>query len=188
MTSQPLHNTPTCTEAAVINSSCCQRIAGCGDGGADAGRPKWYDDAMKRRWFIRSFFILPILLCFVGWGWSVGHRTSVIRTFGSHLITFETETGYVSVEDEAFPDTGTRWLHATVEVEPNIYELRGIVPPQHVICELGYFGQADLRIIYVPYWFLIVLLSSVLFLVWRRTHPKPKGGAFPVDVKANGTA
>ena len=39
----------------------------------------------------------------------------------------------------------------------------------------------------VPYWFLILIFSAVLFFVWRKTRPKlnPKM-AFPVEVKSQG--
>jgi hypothetical protein len=39
----------------------------------------------------------------------------------------------------------------------------------------------------VPYWFLIVASSAVLFSVWRKTRPKSNPAtAFPVEVKASG--
>jgi len=39
----------------------------------------------------------------------------------------------------------------------------------------------------MPFWCLTLLATVITFIVWRRTRPRPMGGAFPVEVKNSGT-
>jgi hypothetical protein len=52
---------------------------------------------VKRRWFIRSIFMLPILLCIVGWGWSVGHTDEGWYCHEGYWVCCRTSSGFVNV-------------------------------------------------------------------------------------------
>ena len=52
---------------------------------------------MKRRWFIRILFMLPVLLCVVGWGWSGTHDTSVAYRYGGRDVCLGTWKGILSI-------------------------------------------------------------------------------------------
>ena len=135
---------------------------------------------MKRRWFIRSLFMVPILLCIVGWGWSVTHSTWVGYHTNHYLLFAETETGGVGLRGTIIESEVTNgWTF-----ENNSQDERHLLNPEY-ISSLGFFVRhfGSVTILVVPYWFLILVFSGLLWLVWRRTPPKPTGGAFPVEVE-----
>ena len=139
---------------------------------------------MFRRWLIRSLFMVPILLGLVGWEWSAGHSGEVwyqhddLRVGGATgwgvlgVGTIDSRSGMFGAEPDG-------WI---CKVSP-MAEIRFLLPNNsNVILGFGYGSMPSSHQVEVPYWFLIVIFSVVLFFVWRKTRPKPQGGAFPVEV------
>jgi hypothetical protein len=130
---------------------------------------------MFRPWLIRSLFTLPILLCLAGWGWGAG-RYSFVRY----------------VHDGAFVGASPSFAAVTVDVvwassEPDGWDWDDspssrsrLWPPGNpeLPSFLGFgfgFGAHGYALAFsVPDWFLILILSGVLFLVWRKTRPNPQ--------------
>ena len=132
---------------------------------------------MKRRWIIRSIFILPILLCIVGWGWSAGHSGDVWYWTGVTGVSCSTGWGSVGVCTiySRVPDWEPGW-HCEVVPTDEIRFLFG--------AHLGfvYSSTPIYTHVYVPYWFLILVFSAVLLFVWRKTRKPNHATAFPVEM------
>jgi len=143
--------------------------------------------------------MLPILLCVVGWGWSSVHFGRLTHAHAGAAVEFTTYSGSFDVR---WGDTERYegWRCATVPIE---FEF---VPSDFWTCDfqrfssanfyqfsyLGFYSQMigggaypyPMRVLGVPYWFLIVVFSALLYVVWRKTRSKanPKS-AFPVEVE-----
>ena len=137
---------------------------------------------MKRRWFIRSLFMLPILLCLIGWGWSAGYLSGVKYQGQGWRVRLAMRGGMIEVEHWR-DDFGQRGLHLVNWPGPLCFW-----PGMGHHLGFGYLYGSYEKHIALPFWFLILVFSGLLWFVWRQTRPKPNGGAFPVEVKANGTA
>jgi len=147
----------------------------------------------QQRTIIRGLFMLPISLCIVGWGWSFRHNGAIwfSRYRGPYLICY-TEDGYIGLKyggrdgPGGYPFSGGSGFDCEVTTDggfPNFWPGYG---PNRV---LGFSFLKDMPSqikATVPYWFLILIFSGVLWIVWRKTRPKPKGGAFPVVVEKGG--
>ena len=144
---------------------------------------------MKRRWIIRSIFMLPILLCLIGWGWSGWYVCSVSYlqqdgrcdacNSGSGLITVE---GFISGDDtlptgwkcKITPDEGSGWFWQQDGVHGflGFFYVNNFDGPEPLLYRLD-----------IPYWFLVLYFSILLVLVYRKTRPKPNPAtAFPVEM------
>ena len=139
---------------------------------------------MKRRWFIRILFMLPILLCVVWWAWGGLNFSFVSYCHGGHRVGCSPSSGVVTVHfgwDGRMPDG---WHCRVVPIERDRFwpESR---PNFRFYLGFGIGRVADgmmsLDMLSVPYWFLIIGSSVVLLIVWRKTRPKlnPRT-AFPV--------
>ena len=133
---------------------------------------------MKRRWLFRSFFILPILLCIIGWWWSVAHGCRFGCSYVGYYVGLGTEWGSVALiydsSDQGPPD----W---TLEMPP--------LSAAHFIHPRSFLGfsyrtpNPTRRAIVVPYWFLMLVFSGILWFVGRKTRPKPNPAtAFPIEM------
>jgi len=153
---------------------------------------------MWRRWIIRGLFVLPILLCVAGWWWSVWHSgylailARVPRPDGGTRIApstaWGTGWGLLSWDHTRLHGTYAGWRFQAVPIEMQI------VPPgftsfEHTDSSCSFLGFCYYNIrngwamgVDVPYWFLIVVFSAILLLVWRWTRPSKPVGAFPVEV------
>ena len=143
---------------------------------------------MKRRWIIRSIFMLPILLCIVGWEWSATHSFGMLYSHYDYFFCCNTYWGCVSATYQRFDLTSQpgAWDFAINSTDHHF--LWASANFTHQFLGFAYKVEPHLYTLVAPYWFLILVFSGVLWIVWRRTRPKPKGGAFPVEVKASGTA
>ena len=144
---------------------------------------------MKRRWFIRICFMLPILLCVGGWLWSSTHLTIVGYGHGDReaylgtragTLQFAWLMGYASpgwestnepLNSPEFWPSKEAWGGASFLG----FVYRHIDHPPHFI-----------RIFAVPYWFLIVVCGGVFTWVCRKTGKPKAGRAFPVELAAKG--
>ena len=145
---------------------------------------------MFRRWFIRICFMLPILVCVGGWGWSSTHVTGVAYGNGHAGVAFGTGAGtlrIVWIGGLATP--GWRLINEPLN-PPEFWPAKSASDdPQFLGFYYRYFKQSpDLHFyfFFVPYWALIVVCGGVFAWVWRKTgKPKP-GRAFPVELAAKG--
>src|ERR1035437_4189762 len=120
---------------------------------------------MKRRWIIRIIFILPILLCVVGWVWSGTHFSRIeYGVYGHWWIACDLRYGVVDVMVARSGVDGGGWYCVT-RPYPNARFW-----PVNSIFGFGYYGPSHKVV--MPIWFLIFLFSLVLFFVWRKTRPK----------------
>jgi len=135
---------------------------------------------MLRRWLIRSIFMLSILLCVVGWGWS-GWYGFLWSDVGLHRhIDCGTQSGDVFVRiwwrgTLSLPDRGSVCFANSYG---RLWPIRG---PRYYRSD-GAPGRTDE--LYIPYW--VILVPSVLLLIffWRATRPRKPAGAFPVVMAA----
>ena len=47
-----------------------------------------------------------------------------------------------------------------------------------------YFNNGKAQFVSIPLWFTTILAAGLLWLVWRKTKPKPNGHAFPIEPTA----
>ena len=144
-----------------------------------------------KRWIIRSFFIGLLLLCVGGWAtsyaswWDIEYHDNLPTTFtwavgsswGRLWIIRKHDVysyfgGYLPRELETYMSS----VDVPYEIERQFEFL-----PHYVF---GFCFNSDERLhgIAIPYWFPTTLSASLLCWVWRKTRPKAKGGAFPVEV------
>jgi hypothetical protein len=140
---------------------------------------------MVRRWIIRSVFMLPILLCVGGWGWSVGHLTQI--RYNRHGAAVFCSTQWGSFQFAWNPKYGEDYPLVYVDSQADAHFLppddRRVFQTDFSLPGFRYTSE-DGSAVDVSYWLLIVFFSIPLFVVWRKTQPKinPKMG-FPVEVK-----
>jgi hypothetical protein len=151
---------------------------------------------MKRRWITRGILIGLLLLCVGAWTWSASNFGLVAYQFNSGFIGCATKWGAVRIvlnTKESVSDEGgwhanhsiTRDSTPDHDYPTHITHWFPVRPSDRdpgVLWILG-FSCADnptFHALQIPYWFFVVLLSSILFFVWRKTRPKVKGLAFPV--------
>ena len=143
---------------------------------------------MRRGWIIRGLFVLLILLCGGGWGWSGGH--SMYLCYGRHgrwvggnseagAITFYWASGSRLRDGWGYGDAGSEFLYF---VPP--YDAGGPDVQRFFGFSIGrvYLMMSDrVYAVGVPYWSLVVAASGVFFFVWRKTRPNVDSRrAFPV--------
>lgn len=157
---------------------------------------------MLRRWIIRSFFLMPILLCAGGWAWSGGHRTaSITYRLRSYFAECGTGPGIVFIGNGRysaltahregkggggsvfFTGSADGWEYRDYPQTPARFW-----PPNDlgVPLVLGVcFYSEKSHLLFVSYWSLIFVFSVPLLIVWRKTRPNPHPKtAFPIELAA----
>jgi len=156
---------------------------------------------MTRRWLIRSLFILPLLLCVVGWGWSMWHQGRIRGSHGNYFFVGATKYGVIELECgrwPVFPGSRTEWGYDSLPwglaafpehwpgLPPNVCECRSrpfaFMGLRYWYYARGIDGEYDSRWLQVPYYLLVLLFGLVLFFAWRKTRPRTTYGAFPVEL------
>jgi len=140
---------------------------------------------MKRRWFIRGLFMLPILLCIVGWGWSRTHWVWILYCLRGNFVGCDTFWGCIGL-GYGKTDFSNGWYLGR---EPTTAGSHFWPPPNAAPQSFYGFGcewTAISHTVYMPCWFPIFLSSLALFFAWRRTRPKTIGEAFPVVFDKDG--
>jgi hypothetical protein len=136
---------------------------------------------MKRRWIIRSFFMLPIVLCIIGWGWSSTHWGWAGYTCADHVVRCGTFYGVVYVSsDKLRQPTPNGWSSFYRHVPETRFWSRN---DSVIFFGFGCYWGPDGCSVHVPYLFPLFVFSLVLMYVWRITRPKPNPvTAFPVEM------
>ena len=135
---------------------------------------------MKRRWFIRICFMLPILLCVVGWVWGATRFAHIMYVHSGHWVACGPSSGFVNVAFGQNPRKSDGWEWSVI---PQSARFGPGGTPYFLGFSFRHILASDMYMYMfgVPYWFLLIIFSAVLFVVWRKTgKPKP-GRAFPVE-------
>ena len=142
---------------------------------------------MLRRWVIRVFFMVPIVLCAVGWVWGAMLSGAVCYAHSERFVYVAPTEGRILVALGVDPIEHDGW-RSSFEYLSRAY----FWPPidnDYYHYHLGFtFGprekvSGNWRAFAVPYWFLILLSSGVFWWVWRKTRAVTARGAFPVEVR-----
>ncbi len=168
-----------------------------------AGVVRGDNGGMVWRWLIRGVFFLLIfliLLCAGGWVESYGHRDTVRyitpdrhRQYFVSSVCGSLGAGQLSTARGPYESAGYFTGHFT---GPEPFEHETLAPGirQWLATGDGYFCGflflhdksyviVDARMVAIPYYFLILLFSGVLLIVWRKTRERKPGGLFPVEMK-----
>ena len=141
---------------------------------------------MLRRLIIRSFFMVPILLCLCMWGWSCSHWTWIEYYHHDCYVACESVWGSVEVQ-WLVPYAHADGWSCVIVPKDNAYFLPDF---REVDSFLGFRYRhwdrttTTLHHLRAPWWFLIVVFSAILYLVWHMTRPRRAGRAFPVTLAA----
>ena len=150
---------------------------------------------MAKRWIIRGIFLLPVLLCLAGWGWSGWYDGAVSFKRSHRWIELRTEYGAVYLVGGWHS-----WLSDGCESGIAGTDSVRLWPEPDAVstCVLGFrwrhfsFNDGDGRVfsgyaLVIPYWFPLLVSSLLLLLVWRKTRYRPDPAtAFPVVLKGQG--
>jgi hypothetical protein len=144
---------------------------------------------MLRRWIIRAVFMLPILLCVGGWAVSTKYSAQINYSYGGYRTGCGMLGGVVNLDRGVWPNSEVGWSYDGFPVKFRLIEPSHLKAPAFLGFKYDhidgpFIGEPfELKIVFVPFWFLIVVFSAALLVVWRKTRPKinPKM-AFPVEV------
>ena len=138
--------------------------------------------------------MLPILLCMAGWLWSVSQDGSILYFNHGRSVRCDSLWGVIGIRWSTNNLTSYGWEKDVIPEEAHFWPGRNPDSQSFLGLDFRYFqfgtghsqfGTGDLYVLDVPYWLLIVVFSTVLFFVWRKTRPKPNPKtAFPVEVLA----
>ena len=148
---------------------------------------------MFKRWLIHILFLLPILLCVIGWAWSSCHSCYIEHLRGGLMLEAGTWSGNVAATWGRYypgvpPDARPEGWRVKIYEQP----VTIILPSQwqHFTLlgfdyahEPGRAGYQNFTRLQVPYWFFIPLFSLLSYFAWRRTRPGKSDRAFPVVTK-----
>jgi hypothetical protein len=136
---------------------------------------------MKRRWIIRSFFIGLLVLCVGGWVgsyWDAGEITYSGRNVwyaAFHWGKLHLMWAYDPARANGGWDAFTRPASADTDA--------ALIAGYGGHYYLGFFLKIgpDENYVAIPFYFPTLISAALLWLVWRKTRPKAKGRAFPVE-------
>ncbi len=131
-------------------------------------------------------FMLPILLCIVGWGSSIPLHSSVMHTHAGYYIFCDTIWGIVNIGWGTNPTVHDPdgWMAVSDPAESTVF-----LNLDHGVLGFGYGQHSTIHdgrsfrwaMLSIPYWFLLMLAVLGEVLVWRKTRPKANPAtAFPV--------
>ena len=118
-----------------------------------------------KRWIIRSFFIVLLLVSVGVWVWSVD-CCQIVKYCGPNNIW--------GIE--------CCWGEIHIGWEKNCWDLRGWEICTETAQDDSYPAFEEFGQICIPFWFPIPC-AALLWLVWRMTRPKAERRGFPVVLK-----
>jgi len=143
---------------------------------------------MVKRWLIRSVFMLPIVVCVVGWAWSGWYGGWIAFGHRGYAAGCSQDNGTARMTVSGGPHAIEGWIIHFYRLSPSPQFWPLTSSSTH--CYLGFSVIHEAApdwstSMSVPYWSLLLVFGGLLFLVWRMTRPKndPRT-AFPVEVKA----
>ena len=134
-----------------------------------------------KRWIIRSFFIGVLLLFMLVWTASYFYVVYVEYETRS-LWKVESFTGYAKLEWRRysgggdFHDVDRGWITSSYRYTSSS------ATNLHYLFRFDWLITRDHRGIIIPFSYPTLSSAVLLWLAWRRTGPKPKGRAFPVEL------
>ena len=139
-----------------------------------------------KRWLIRSVFMLPLLLCVVGWGWSGSQRTWIDYCPHDRVVDCDSLWGVVGVQWGTLTGQPDWWVYGTTETSnaqfwPTYRSVDSFLGFRYFHARTTTRSTTRLQ---APLWFLIIVFSAILYVVWRKTRPRGTGRAFPVELTA----
>ncbi len=147
---------------------------------------------MLKRWLLRGLFLLPVVLCLAGWGWSGWYEGWVGYTRSHRTIGFGTAEGTVSLGAGRRIGYNDGYAAAVDRSEAVRF---WPTPDPDDICFLGFRwwhdsysdfsgGAGTAYSLTIPYWFPLLASALLFLLVWRKTRRRlsPATG-FPVEVR-----
>ena len=135
-----------------------------------------------KRWIIRSFFIGLLLLCMGGWVVTAKYQCFIAYRHGGHAIDCNLYLGVICVVFVSSATGPTGWDHFVICLPHARFWPPELFWDHHMFWGFGFDHRASAFTRFaVPYWFTILVSAALLWLVWRKTRPKPKGRAFPVE-------
>jgi len=130
--------------------------------------------------------VVPVLLCAFGWWWSGTHISRSVYFHQGRSVTCLLWHGHIDLifaRDYQSWSSGWGFSSSTEAAQfwPGAYDRpRYGFGVQH----RGRDHYYDTSLV-VPFWFLNVVFSAILFVVWRKTGAKVRAAAaFPVEVAA----
>lgn len=144
---------------------------------------------MTRRWFIRGLALTLLTICVVAWAGSYGGSAGV-EHLNHWWYQISVAYGRISIERHAHPlfapYTGWHtWFLASGRLL--VYQVAWTELDRDAVFHFAGFsigsriGPEATTWVHVPLWFVSVILTSLLWFVWRRTKPKSKAMGFPVE-------
>lgn len=155
---------------------------------------------MIRRWLIRSPFIALAVICVVVWVtsyWRAGdvgrYGLSAYRAGYNHGRVFLDRLSLHN-DGKFFMDYGYYSPPSSSRVHLTVLDSEGDWQGVDRRARYAAFGFSvvhdavkdvyDFWIVTIPLWFLSLLATLLLMLVWRKTRPKYTGTGFPVEPTA----
>ena len=144
---------------------------------------------MKRRWFIRICFMLPILLCVGGWIWSATHLGIISIGHAGHWVEWQASQGGLSVTWGTGEGRFNGWYCGGGDRAYEAHYWPTNSSRYYLGFLYGYYAKKDgssVSYLEVPFWFLIIVTSAILYLAWRKTAQPKSPPAFPVIMPPTG--
>ena len=133
---------------------------------------------MKKRWLIRSLFLLPLLCVVAVWVGSCFGRIDVEMAVGSRGLGLSSVQGLLSVQELPFRISRS---HLDFKRGANADLWWRDHPTGLHIGRI--FDIPGSLVLIFPLWLPTLLLLGLLWFVWRKTRTKVAGRAFPVEPK-----
>ena len=135
---------------------------------------------MKKRWLIRSLFLLPLVCVVAAWVGSYFATFSFDKWFEGRERHMGAVQGLIHLEEgsnDGLPDT---------PLQIHVYSGKKITDSVAIGAKFGFYAgkfpfTRDSFMIVFPLWLPTLLLAAVNWIVWRKTRAKPIGKAFPVE-------
>src|ERR1035437_5317203 len=147
-----------------------------------------------KRWIIRSFFIGLLLLCVGGWVWRAyydgtfqyGRGALSEKATSVKCLIWRGQIDVMFIQNDGqFLDDG--WQSNVTEAHTQFWPSDDFRTSHYGLgFAIGHvnnkFTGQEFWELGVPFWFLVVVSSLTLWLVWRKTRAKAKARAFPVEL------
>jgi hypothetical protein len=145
---------------------------------------------MKKRRFIRGFFIALLTLCVAAWvaSYLQGLRIEYVGNGWYTALIGGGRFGLLLTLGNGTPATGPG-VRPGWEIVANLdyrnYWLMWDGTADVHGLGFAYFHHKALWRISMPLWFPTLLSAALLVLVWRKTRPQYNGKGFPIEPTAN---